>query len=180
MLFGLFRRSEPEPFALYGSIVAQARQPALYAGLGVPDTLDGRFDMLVLHLVLVLRRLRGAGERAGARAQALVDLFTADMDRSLREMGVGDLTVPKRVKTMAEAFYGRLEAYVAALDAGDAAALEAALARNVLPDGGEGAGRLAAYAAAAAASLEAASLDDILEGRLGLPDPAAIPAETAP
>jgi len=179
MVFGLFRRSEAEPFALYGAIVAQARQPALFVDYGVPDTLDGRFDMIVLHTVLVLRRLRGEPAPTGERAQALFDLFMADMDRSLREMGVGDTTVPKRIKRMAEAFYGRLGAYVGALDAGDRPALAAALARNVHPDGADAAlaGRLARYAEAAAAALAVAAPGDILAGRVEFPDPVRIEAE---
>jgi len=173
MVFGLFRRSVEAPYALYGAIVAQARHPALYATLDVPDSLDGRFDMIVLHAVLVFRRLRGEAPAVAERAQALFDLFMADMDRSLREMGVGDLTVPKRIKKMAEAFYGRLDAYVAALDAGDRAALADALARNVFPDGAPPTiGRLAAYAAAAADRLAAMATDDVIDGRITFPDPA--------
>lgn len=181
MVFGLFRRSEAEPFALYGAIVAQARQPALFADYGVPDTLDGRFDMIVLHTVLVLRRLRGEPVPTSDRAQALFDLFMADMDRSLREMGVGDTTVPKRIKRMASAFYGRLGAYVGALDAGDRPALAAALARNIRPDEADDAPseRLARYVEAAAAALAAAPVADILDGRVAFPDPVEI-EESAP
>ncbi len=178
MVFRLFRRSVEEPFALYGAIVAQARHPALYAGIGVPDTLDGRFDMIVLHAVLVFRRLRGEPPAVAERSQALFDLFMADMDRSLRELGVGDLSVPKRIKKMAEAFYGRLDVYVGALDAGDAARLTDALARNVFPDGAPPTvGRLAAYVVAAAAALAETATADVIEGRIAFPEPLA--AESA-
>jgi cytochrome b pre-mRNA-processing protein 3 len=124
-------RSDDAPQNLYGQIVAQARQPEFYGELGVPDTLEGRFDMIVLHLVLAMRRLRREGERGRELSQALVNAFFADMDRSLREMGVGDLVVPKRVRRMAEAFYGRASAYEQALGADGDDALEQVLIRNV-------------------------------------------------
>jgi cytochrome b pre-mRNA-processing protein 3 len=178
MVLGIFRRDDRRPFALYGAIVAQARQPALYAALRVPDTVDGRFDMVVLHLVLAVRRLRGA---AAMEQQAVFDLFIADMDRSLREMGVGDLTVPKRIKKMAEAFYGRLEAYGTALDAGDRAALAQAIDRNVFPDAGDpaAAAALAAYALTAEQALAAQPIEDIVAGRIGYPAPADFAEEDA-
>lgn len=179
MVLGIFRREDRRPFALYGAIVAQARQPAFYTDFGVADSLDGRFDMVVLHVVLATRRLR---RDAPSEQQALFDLFVSDMDRSLREMGVGDLTVPKRMKVMAAAFYGRLEAYGSALDAGDAAGLAEAIGRNVYP-GGEPAGAaaaLAAYAVAAAETLAAVPLEAVLEGRPAFPDPAAFAPGRAP
>jgi cytochrome b pre-mRNA-processing protein 3 len=115
---------------LYQAIVARAREPAFYAQLGVPDTLDGRFEMIALHVFLALRRLKTEGEASRSLAQALCDRFFADLDRSLREMGAGDLGVGRRVKAMAQAFYGRVSAYEAAL-AGDDATLAAALERNL-------------------------------------------------
>lgn len=117
--------------AIYGMIVAQARLPAFYESFGVPDTVNGRFDMVLLHLWLVLRRLRAAGEPGAALSQALLDKFCSDMDDNLREMGVGDLSVPKRMLKFAEAFYGRTAAYDAALKA-DGTELAQALGRNVL------------------------------------------------
>jgi cytochrome b pre-mRNA-processing protein 3 len=116
--------------------VAAARHPVFYADWSVPDTLDGRFDMISLHAFLVLDRLKGTEQ---AFRQALVDELFADMDRSLREMGVGDLSVGKKVRKMAEVFYGRLAAYDQALAASQGA-LEAAIARNVFPDQPEAAG----------------------------------------
>jgi cytochrome b pre-mRNA-processing protein 3 len=178
MVLGIFRREDRRPFALYGAIVAQARQPAFYTDFGVADSLDGRFDMVVLHVVLATRRLKGA---AAAEQQALFDLFISDMDRSLREMGVGDLTVPKRMKVMAAAFYGRLDAYGTALDARDGVGLAAAIARNLFPDGETGAApALAAYALAAEDALAATPLEAVLEGRLAFPDPARFAAESLP
>src|SRR5882757_10036438 len=159
--FNHFRKPHAPPRgtieAIYGMIVAQAREPLFYAGLGVPDTVNGRFDMVLLHLWMVLRRLRPAA--AGlALAQALFDHFCADMDDNLREMGVGDLTVPKRMQKFGEAFYGRVAAYDLALDAGTEA-LAQALCKNILDGGDIGRGRqLAAYTNAAIAAL--AGLDD--------------------
>ena len=143
--------------AIYGMIVAQAREPLFYQAMGVPDTVDGRFDMVLLHLWMVLRRLRGV-EGGEGLAQALFDHFCGDMDDNLRELGVGDLTVPKRMQKFGEAFYGRAAAYDSALDAGDEP-LAQALRRNVLDGADIGQARhLAAYARVAIAAL--AGLDD--------------------
>lgn len=147
--------------AIYGTIVAKAREPLFYKDLGVPDTVDGRFDMILLHLWMVLRRLR-RGEQAASRAQALFDRFCVDMDDNLREMGVGDLTVPKRMQAFGEAFYGRAAAYDLALSEGrenDLEPLAQSICRNIL--NGEGlarAHRLAAYVQASLARLD--RLDD--------------------
>ena len=132
--FGLGQRSrfERTGFLLYGAAVAAARTPVFYSGLGVPDTLDGRFDLVGLHAFLLIRRLQMLSDPGPALAQAVFDAMFADMDTNLREMGVGDLSVGKRVRAMWEAFHGRSEAYQAALQANDAPALAAALARNVL------------------------------------------------
>lgn len=124
-------RSNDRANVLYGQIVAQARQPGFYADLGVPDTAEGRFDMIVLHVVLVMRRLRAEDAVGRAMAQELFDVFFADMDRNLREMGTSDMSVPKRVRGMAEAFYGRAAVYDAAIDADSVEGLRAALERNL-------------------------------------------------
>jgi cytochrome b pre-mRNA-processing protein 3 len=100
---------------LYNAVVAQARLPAFYRHYGVPDTLDGRFDMVVLHAFLLLHRLKRDGAAQGPVGQALFDLMFADMDASLRELGVGDLSVGRKVKQMATGFYGRVAAYDQAL-----------------------------------------------------------------
>jgi cytochrome b pre-mRNA-processing protein 3 len=110
-------------------LVTQARAPEFYRELGVPDSLDGRFEMLALHVFVALRRLKQAGDEA--RAQALFDTMFTDMDRSLREIGVGDLSVGKRVKEMARALYGRIAAYEAGLAASDDGVLIKALERNL-------------------------------------------------
>ena len=140
-------------------IVAKAREPLFYKDLGVPDTVDGRFDLILLHMWMVLRRLR---QGAPDRAQALFDRFCIDMDDNLREMGVGDLTVPKRMQAFGEAFYGRAAAYDLALSEGcenQQGPLAQSICRNIL--NGEGlahAHRLALYVQATLARLD--GLDD--------------------
>jgi len=138
-------------------IVTQAREPLFYRDLGVADTVNGRFDLLALHLWMVLRRFRSA-EGGANIPQALFDQFCDDMDANLREMGVGDLTVPRRMQAFGEAFYGRATAYDLALASGREP-LAQALCKNVLNgEGMEKARRLATYVEAAIAHL--ADLDE--------------------
>src|SRR6201989_271225 len=142
---------------IYGMIVTQTREPVFYRDMAVPDTVNGRFDLLILHLWMVLRRLK-AIEGGPDLAQALFDHFCIDMDDNLREMGVGDLTVPKRMQAFGEAFYGRAAAYDLALTAGQEP-LAQALCKNILNGQGiENARRLALYAEAVIAAL--AGLDE--------------------
>jgi cytochrome b pre-mRNA-processing protein 3 len=161
----------------YLAVVARARSPAFYATYGVPDTLDGRFELIALHAFLVLHRLRGA---AGTErfAQALFDTMFVDMDRGLREMGTGDLSVGKQVKLMATGFYGRIQAYQDGLDAGGD--LIEALRRNLFGTvEAPGAGDLAwfaAYLRAQAAALAACPPSEIVSGRIAF---AALPDEAA-
>jgi cytochrome b pre-mRNA-processing protein 3 len=164
--------------SLYGVIVAQARVPDFYEEFGVADSVDGRFEMIVLHLALVTRRLTRDSEGA-ALANALVDRFGRDMDDNLREMGVGDLTVPKRMKRMFEALYGRTRSYQGALDGTGSDALEAALGRNVFGGQGGAVAELAAYVRHAARELDATDGTQILAGRLAFPAPRAILADVA-
>jgi cytochrome b pre-mRNA-processing protein 3 len=117
---------------LHDHLVAATRRPVFYLQFGVPDTFEGRFDLLVLHVALTLRRLRSLGGAADHVAQELVDLMFARFDIGLREMGVSDIGVPKRMKRMAQAFNGRTASYFAALDGGDRDALADAIGRNVL------------------------------------------------
>ena len=153
--------------ALYGDIVAAARAPQAYRDFGVTDDFEGRFERLALMATLALRRLKALGPAGEAAAQPLVDRLFADLDDALRRLGVGDLSVGKKMKALARAFYGRAAAYTAALDAGDTAALRASLARNLL------ASRVAPEAVAAGliaevealvGRLAAASLDELLAG----------------
>ncbi|CAA7613288.1 conserved hypothetical protein [Magnetospirillum sp. LM-5] len=124
-------RREKAAIALYRALVTQSRQPVFYTDLGVADTLEGRFDLLILNAYLLVRRLgRIETDEAREVSQATFDLMFADMDQNLRELGVTDTGVGKRVRRMAEAFYGRLAAYDKARDEGEAA-LAAALGRNL-------------------------------------------------
>ncbi len=177
MILRPFRRSPRTDSiaALYGAIVAQARSPTFYVEFGVPDTMEGRFDLIVLHLVLVLRRLGGAGERGAAFGQRLFDAFCRDLDGNLREMGVGDLAVPKRMRRFGEAFYGRQAAYVAALGVDDLQDFEKALARNILQaeDTDYRAARLAHYARAAVRQLGTQDDADLFSGVTDFPNPEA-------
>lgn len=176
MILRLFRRQfQPGTIhTLYGVIVAQARRPEFYEEFGIADTVEGRFDMIVLHLAVVLRRLKREPHGA-ALGRALLDAFARDMDHNLREMGVGDLTVPKQMKRMMEAFYGRSRSYESALAGDDAAALEQALARNVFAGGAAGGvARLAAYVRHAAEQLDAVDGAQFLDGLLVFPAPRAI------
>jgi cytochrome b pre-mRNA-processing protein 3 len=186
MILARFRRNSQARtiHALYGAIVAHARSVTFYADYRVPDTVEGRFDLIVLHLVLLLNRL---GRRAGAgrgRGQAFVgqelfgqelfDAFCGDLDANLREMGVGDLAVPKRMQAFAEAFYGRQAAYLAALETADQRVFEKALARNIFPPGNDaGAAQLARYARAAVTSLDTQDDGAFLRGEVAFPAPEA-------
>ncbi len=114
---------------LYGAIVAQARQPFFYADLGVPDTVDGRFDMILMHSFVVMLRLREGDGESKALSQILYDTMFVDMDRAVREMGIGDLSVKKHIRRMMKAFNGRMNAYESGL--GDPAVLSDVLRRNV-------------------------------------------------
>ena len=186
--------------ALYGTIVAQARMPCFYQDYAVADTVNGRFDLIVLHLSLVLDRLTGTSaseprmppahlrrlrrrdtnERAAGEPalrelwQGLFDHFCRDMDHNLREMGVSDLKVPKEMRRMGEAFYGRAQAYRAALAATDEGALVEAVARNIYggaPAAPDAPHRLAVYMKEAVRHLAAQDANALAAGTLHFPDP---------
>ncbi len=178
MILPLFRRSARSDTisALYGTIVAQARLPCFYRDYAVADTVNGRFDLLVLHLGLVLGRLEEAGLQE--LGQALFDRFCEDMDHNLREMGIGDLAVPKEMQRMGEAFYGRTQAYRAALATDAQEVLAEAVARNIYdsaPASRAAAARLATYMREAVRELNDQTPAALRTGGLHLPDPAAIP-----
>jgi cytochrome b pre-mRNA-processing protein 3 len=152
---------------LYAAAVAQARQPAFYETIGAPDTPEGRFELYTLHVVLLLHRLKGQGPRAAETGQALFDAYVRGLDDALREMGVGDLSVGKKMRKLGEAFYGRAKAYDQALEPGsDRNDLRALIGRTL--DGAD-AEALARYAAEAGASLAAQAEADILEGEVRWP-----------
>ncbi|MEL6504385.1 MAG: ubiquinol-cytochrome C chaperone family protein [Pseudomonadota bacterium] len=133
--FGSGREQQDHAHALYGAVVAHARDPQFFARHGVPDTFDGRFEMLVIHLFLIHERLKDEPVEARAISQNVFDLFIDDMDAALREAGVGDQTVPKRIAKMTQVFYGRTGAFEAALAADDAQAeLASAIERNLFAD----------------------------------------------
>jgi cytochrome b pre-mRNA-processing protein 3 len=171
------RRLRAQAAAIYAALVRQTRQPAFYRELGVPDSFDGRFDLLVLHAFLLFRRLGRADEAGRDLAQAVFDTMFADMDDVLRESGVGDMSIHRKIRGMSEAFYGRVKAYDEALASG-AGALEAALGRNVYAGAGAGEGpeRLARYVRAAEAGLKAQTGDEIAGGQVAFP----VPAEVGP
>lgn len=169
--FTRFRRDDNNPAVLYGAIVTQARSAALYSGIGVPDTVGGRFEMVVLHAILLSRRLEEGGEMARATGQAVFDQFCRDMDNSLREMGVGDLSVPKHMRRVGEAYFGRTAAYGPGLGAEDPAVLAEAIERIVF-GGGEvssSAISLANYVLAAAEELSSQDENAILANGPGFP-----------
>lgn len=157
-LFSRTRRDHSDNAASqYGVIVAQARSPALYSEIGVPDSVGGRFEMIILHVILVTRNLEARSAEARELGQAIFDLFCRDMDSSLREMGIGDMSVPKHMRRVGEAYFGRMAAYEPGLSAGDTTALAEAVERTVFGEGdgiGSAARALAAYVLVAAAQLD--------------------------
>lgn len=165
-------RRDPTARRLYEAAVAQARRPAFYTEMGVPDTLDGRFELIALHVYLVLRRLKAEDADAKDLSQAVFDAMFADMDSSLREMGAGDIGVGPRVKRMAQGFYGRIAAYDAGL-AGSDGELAEALRRNLygtLSEADQAALQaMTAYLRRAAAALDGQSLDHLAAGRIDFP-----------
>lgn len=178
MLSRFFKKDRTRDRAreLYRDIILQARKPAFYEA-GVPDTVDGRFDMICLHMFLVMRRLKPEERRTSEFSQALFDVMFKNMDDSLREMGVGDLIVGKRVRKLAEDFYGRINAYDRALNSDDEGDLAEALSRNILGlpgDQVEARGvtqPLAEYVRGAAATLGAQKVDRLMLGFVSFPEP---------
>ncbi len=178
MIFPRFsRRARPDTISsLYGMIVAQARLPCFYQDYAVPDTVNGRFDVIVLHLSAVLDRIATEPSLRDV-GQGLFDRFWADMDHNLREMGTGDLAVPKRMKAFGEAYYGRAGAYRAALADPDRNALVEALKRNIYGEAAAGdPARLAAYMRDMVRALAGHDAGTLAGGTLHFPDPHAIPA----
>ncbi len=175
-LFQKRNRSAPAANLAYEKIVAQARHPGFYLSGRVDDTVDGRFDMIVLHAYLLINRLNEDGDgRSSGFAQAVFDVLFEDMDRSLREMGVGDISVGKKVKMMAQVFYGRAKAYEAALKVYEQTPDEliAVLERNLFPDREEtgAATRIAAYMVGSRDHLRDLGTADLLAGECSFADP---------
>ncbi len=177
MLDRLFRRRR-EALAVaefFVTIVDQARHPAFYRDLGVPDTLDGRFDMVVLHVFLVMRRLKGQGPAAAERSRRLYEAMIDNFEKSLMEMGVGDTGIGRRIKTMARGMAGRIQVYDRALAESDDRALEVALDNNLygtVPDVDPAhLAALVGYVRREAAGLEAQALERLLAGEIRFGEP---------
>jgi cytochrome b pre-mRNA-processing protein 3 len=167
----------------YLQVVEQARRPIFFLALGVPDTVDGRFELICLHAFLYLHRLKSEQPRAAAVSQAFFDAMFADMDRGLREMGTGDLSVGRHVKRMAQGFYGRIRAYQDGLERDDEVALGAALRRNLFGTVSESPGAIGAmvyYVRCAAAGLAQQSAAALLDGQVRFPLPGASGSGQAP
>lgn len=159
---------------IYNALVDQARRPQFYESLEVPDTIDGRFDLIVLHAGLYLPRLKSVRTDGKPLAQAAFDQMFANMEQSLRELGNGDMSVPKKMQNMIQAFYGRAAAYDVALKEGDVASLRAALHRNVYRGAEVTTTKLDAlstYVRAASEALKAADDTDIVSGTFAWPAP---------
>jgi len=183
MVLGILKKNDTAlaAFDLYVAAVQAARHPVFYSTYGVPDTMDGRFEMIALHVSLIMNML--AGEKAGnALSQALFDTMFQNMDQALREMGVGDLSVPRHMKRMMTAFNGRVHVYAAAVRAGTKEGWAEALRRNVfgtVPDiASENVNSLAVYACAASDALAGAGPMSFFQGNAAFPAPA-LPSKQA-
>lgn len=169
MLKNLFRTRSAERMGLplYSAAVAQARDPRFYTALGVTDEIDARFELYTLHVLLLILRLRdetGADAEKGAEAaQNVFDVYVSALDNALRELGVNDVTMAKKMRRLGESLYGRMTTYEAPLRSGEADALSDGLARNVFGADDAARGRaLADYALTARAGLAAQSMDAVL------------------
>lgn len=178
MFFGLFRNRKHNQAIVnrqYAALTAASRQPMFFLDYGVPDTVMGRFEMLSVVMILFFRRTSKSPVSGQQLAQEIVDAFFQDLDHSIRELGIGDVSVPKRMKKFAGMFYGRLESYAKALDAADEEALADALARNIHPTAQEGheMGALATYMIEAEKVLAGIPEEAIETGALVFPVPSA-------
>jgi cytochrome b pre-mRNA-processing protein 3 len=173
MFFKRWTRTRPAQTAadaLYAGAVAQARVPALYQAYQAPDTREGRFELYSLHVILILDRLKAQGDQAAETAQFLVDRYTRGLDDAFREMGIGDLAVAKRMKKLAEAFYGRGRAMDQAFDAlPDKRSLEALIERTLFEGAPDPARALSAYILQARQDLASQPLESILSGSVTWP-----------
>ncbi|MEQ8305945.1 MAG: ubiquinol-cytochrome C chaperone family protein [Hoeflea sp.] len=175
MIWSLLKRKKSNQALVvrqYETITGAARSPVFYDGMGVPDTVMGRFEMIAIHLVLYLRRTASAGEAVQGLAQEVLEAFFEDVDHSIRELGIGDMGVPKRMKKFARMFYGRANSYGQALEARDRQALAAALSRNIHPEAGSDApssDALADWMLMASEELANVGEETLAQGRLVFP-----------
>ena len=170
------KKSSPVPQELYGAVVAQARHPAFFTRFGVADSVTGRFDMVCLHLYLLTRRLAGRPEQhAAALAQDVFDIFTRELDSALRELGVGDTSVARRMKRMLGAYYALIEKMGPELDRGDFAAAGGVASERFTPEGAAERAMAPAlfgsFIAQAVKRLEAVPYETIATGSIDWPDP---------
>ncbi|WP_068316008.1 ubiquinol-cytochrome C chaperone family protein [Polycladidibacter hongkongensis] len=178
MLFNFLQRRRLKPvYAAYASVVEQARQPVFYLDYKVKDSAEGRFELIVLHCFCLLKRLDGNGAHAKHFSQALFDLFFEDMDQSMRELGIGDEGVRRRIRKMSESFYGHSLAYAEGLKAPDDTRLADALAKNVYADEAlsgafaKEASALAAYVRGVLKQLAGQEIKSLLKGEIVWPQP---------
>jgi cytochrome b pre-mRNA-processing protein 3 len=169
MFLDRFFRPKPATLAgraLYDAAAAQARRPTFYTDMGAPDTLEGRFELYTVHVVLLLNRLQDAGQGGAEVRQAVFDAYVRGLDDALREIGVADTSVGKKMKKLAGAFYGRLRAYEAAFAVlPDDAELRALVGRTLFDDADDArAAGLAAYVLSARQSLTGQSSESLIEG----------------
>jgi cytochrome b pre-mRNA-processing protein 3 len=173
----LRRARQGRAAALYRALVSRARAADLYRDLGVPDTPDGRFELLAMHVALAMRRLGRLGPEGARATQALAELMVRDMDRSVRELGVGDLSVGRYVRRMAASLYARLQVFEAAVPARDLSAVALMLRRNLFtPATCPEPARLEVLARrllAFADELERVPAEPLLTGELSVPPEAA-------
>ena len=185
MIFGLFRKRNHNQIIVvrqYDALTATARQPVFYTNYDVPDTVMGRFELLSAVMILFFRRTRSSATSGQELAQEIIDAFFEDIDYSIRELGIGDNSVPKRMKKLAGMFYGRLESYAAAMDGNDRDALAAALRRNIYPTASEEAPSmlgLADWMMTAETHLAGVTEAEIATGSAILPQPGGIDKDVA-
>ena len=164
-----FSKEKKIAHKLYKTIVRQARQPVFYESCGVADTFDGRFDLISLHMILIIRRMKSDIDQSRKLSQALFDYMFDDIDLNLRELGIGDMGVLHRVKKMTKAFYGRLESYDRGLEEKDDAELLAALERNLYRDNDVTDAKLKTmtnYTRSQSLYLDKISIGSLMEGEL--------------
>lgn len=176
MIFGLFKSKKHNKAIVerqYSALTSAARFPVFYSDLAVPDTVMGRYEMLSIVMILFFRRTARSQTSGQEIAQEIVDAFFQDLDHSIRELGIGDQGVPKRMKKLAGMFYGRLESYAKAIDAEDHGQLALSLARNIHPgqDPAPDMRALAEWIFLAERQLAAAGEDDIARGNVVVPQP---------
>lgn len=158
------RPAQKAAASLYAGAVAAARRPGFYLDMAVPDTREGRFELYSLHVFLLLDRLNGQGDAARETAQHLIEAMVTGLDDAFHEMAVSHTVVPKRVKKLAAACNGRMQAYAAALASDEPGALEGVLARTLYDAPPEKAAQLAAWVRHARADLSAQALEALLAG----------------